>query len=168
MNSSLTLETAIQNLATIELAKIDAWEFCLYHDYELFSKRPYLKVIACAFQWLIQKEDTPEHVIEYIKEQIEEKDYYWNGEQPKKIGVSLPPRAGKSYVISVCCAWAIGKYPKESIMRNSCTERLYRKFSYDIRAILKTDKFQQVFKTRLSRDKTDVAGWNTNEAKQVS
>ena len=111
MNNSLALQKEIKKIAKIELAKLDSWEFCLHHDYELFSKRPYLKVIAYIFQWLIQKENTPQHVIDYIKKEVKEKDYYWNGKQPKKIGISLPPRAGKSYVISVCCAWAIGKYP---------------------------------------------------------
>lgn len=168
MSNYSNLETEIKRIASIELSRLDVWDWCLHYDYDFFTKRPFLKVVAYSIQWLMQSDNTPKHVIEFIKKEVLEKDYYWNGNTPKKVGVSMPPRAGKSYVTSVCCAWGIGKYPKESIMRNSCTERLYRKFSYDIRSILKTEKFQEVFETRLSRDKTDVAGWNTDEAKQVS
>jgi predicted phage terminase large subunit-like protein len=168
MNSYSLLETEIQKIASIELSKRDVWEWCLYYDNDFFTKRTFLKVIAYSFQWLIQKEETPQHIIDFVKSEVKEKEYHWSGSNPRKIGVSLPPRAGKSYVISACSAWALGKFPKESIMRNSCTDRLYQKFSYDIRDILKSDKFKSVFNVRLSKDKTAVSGWNTTEAKQVS
>lgn len=54
-------------------------------------------------------------------------------------------------------------------MRNACTATLYLKFSYDVRNIVKSDKFKQVFPTVvLSDDKANLQGWNTNHAKQVS
>ena len=127
-----------------ELRKRHFWTFCKYYDPEFFSKRPFLKDVADAF------ED-----IEY--------------KRINSLSVSLPPRAGKSYITSLFCAWTIGRNPEKSVMRNTCTATLYVKFSYDVRAILKTEKFQHVFtNVRLSDDKANLQGWNTNHAKMVS
>jgi predicted phage terminase large subunit-like protein len=53
-------------------------------------------------------------------------------------------------------------------MRNTCTATLYLKFSYDVRNVLKTDKFKVVFPdVKLSDDKANLQGWNTNKSKQV-
>ncbi len=167
MKSSKNLKNQIIQAATIELAKLDVWEFCLYYDFDFFSKRSFLKLIAYSFQWVLQGENTPNHIKEYVKKEIAANNFYYNGETPKKIALSLPPRAGKSYTISVCCAWAMGKHPKESIMRNACTERLYNKFSYDTRDIIRKESFQDVFDVKLADDKQAVGGWNTQESKQV-
>ena len=169
MSNYSNLETEIRKTANKKICELDSWEFCLHYDYDLFSNRPFLKIIAYSFQWLIQKEETPQHIIDYVIDNCEKQNYYYSGNHPQKIGISLPPRAGKSYVISVCSAWALGKYPTESIMRNACTERLYQKFSYDVREIIRSDKFNDIFpKIKLSMDKSAINGWNTNKAKQVS
>jgi predicted phage terminase large subunit-like protein len=118
--------------------------FCYYYDWEFMRSRPYLKEIALAF------------------EEIERGEI-------KTLSVSLPPRFGKSYITTLFCAWMLGKYPTESLMRNTCTATLARKLSYDTREILKHEKFTAVFPdVRLSDDKAAVDGWNTNHAKQVS
>lgn len=81
----------------------------------------------------------------------------------------MPPRAGKSYITSLFCAWMLGNYPSGSIMRNTCTSTLYQKFSYDVREIVKSIKFKEVFSgVRLSANKSNLGGWNTNKAKMVS
>ena len=126
-----------------ELARRQFWEFCLFYDSEFFKKRHFLKEIADSFQ------DIAEGKI-------------------SSLSVSMPPRAGKSYITSLYCAWLLGKYPKESVMRNACTATLYVKFSYDVRAIVKSDKFRDVFTVRLSDDKANLGGWNTDSAKMVS
>lgn len=133
----------IKQVLKQELARRNLWAFCLYYDNEFYSKRPFLKEVAEAFQ------------------QIEEGEI-------KSLAVSMPPRAGKSYITSLFCAWTIGRNPKESVMRNTCTATLYQKFSYDVRAIVKSEKFNEVFDVRLSSDKANLGGWNTNKAKMVS
>jgi predicted phage terminase large subunit-like protein len=86
----------------------------------------------------------------------------------KSLSVSMPPRAGKSYITSLFCAWTLGRNPTESIMRNTCTATLYAKFSYDVRAIVRGEKFMQVFpNVRISEDKGNLMGWNTTSSKQV-
>ena len=80
----------------------------------------------------------------------------------------MPPRAGKSYITSLFCAWRLGRNPTTSVMRNTCTATLYLKFSYDVRAIIKTEKFSEVFpEVRLSDDKKNLQGWNLQQSKQV-
>ena len=115
-------KTAIQNILRAELSRREFWEFCRFYDSVFFTERQFLKSIADAFQ------------------QIEEK-------QIKSLSVSMPPRAGKSYITSLFCAWTIGRNPERSVMRNTCTATLYLKFSYDVRAIVKSDNFNRFFQT---------------------
>ena len=134
---------AIKSALKLELCRREFWEFCLFYDNDFFKKRDFLHEIAIGFQ------------------EIEEKKI-------NSLSVSMPPRAGKSYITSLFCAWVIGRNPTESVMRNTCTATLYLKFSYDVRTIVKSDKFKQVFnQVHLSDDKANLQGWNTNHSKQV-
>ena len=134
---------AAKELLRMELRRRDFYRFCLYYDNDFFGSRPFLKDIAHAFQ------------------EVEDKKI-------KSLSVSLPPRAGKSYITSLFCAWTLGKNPDQSVMRNACTATLFLKFSYDVRAILKDERFKRVFpEVNLSDDKANLQGWNTNKSKQV-
>lgn len=80
----------------------------------------------------------------------------------------MPPRAGKSYITTLFAAWTLGKNPKESVMRNTCTATLYDKFSYDTRNVVRAEKFRDVFPdAELASDKQNLTGWNLKESKQV-
>lgn len=127
-----------------ELSRRNFWIFCNNYDREFFASRPFLKQVAEAFQ------------------KVE------SGEL-KSLSVSMPPRAGKSYITTLFCAWILGKHPEESVMRNTCTATLYLKFSYDTRAVLRSDIFAEVFPdVQLSDDKKNLQGWNLSTARQVS
>lgn len=120
----------------------------MYWDPEFFGKRRFLKRVALLFQWIYD---------EYIQGRA------------RKGTVSMPPRAGKSYITSLFCAWWLGKFPALSVMRNCCTSTLYVKFSYDVRAIIKDPRYQKIFPSaKLSADKQNIDGWNLTTAKQVS
>jgi predicted phage terminase large subunit-like protein len=124
------------------------WSFCLYYDYEFFTSRPFLEETADALQYVY--------------------DEYVAG-RPRRVSVSMPPRSGKSYIISLFCAWWLGKLPTLSVMRNACTATLYRKFSYDVRNIIRSKKWSNIFQgISLSPDKSNLDGWNLTTAKQVS
>ena len=134
---------AIFKALRTELARRYFWDFCLLYDKDFFSKRPFLKDIADGFQ------------------KVEEGHI-------NSLSVSMPPRAGKSFITTLFSAWVLGRNPRESVMRNTCTATLYLKFSYDVRHILKTDQFRAVFPdVALSDDKANLLGWNTNQSKQV-
>jgi predicted phage terminase large subunit-like protein len=134
---------AAKELLRQELARRSFYHFCLYYDRDFIRSRPFVKDICEAFQ------------------EVEDKKI-------KSLSVSLPPRAGKSYITSLFCAWTLGKNPDKSVMRNACTATLFLKFSYDVRAILKDERFKRVFPdVSLSDDKANLQGWNTNKSKQV-
>ena len=139
----MTPEQYATTLVMRELSRRNFWQFCLYYEREFFEGRPFLKEVANAFQ------------------RIEEGTI-------KSLSVSMPPRAGKSYLTSLFCAWILGRNPSESVMRNTCTATLYLKFSYDVRAIVSSDRFKEVFNIRLSDDKKNLQGWNTSKARMVS
>lgn len=133
----------INELVFQELARRNFWLFCLYYDGEFFNKRTFLKEVAEAFQ------------------QVEQGEIM-------SLSVSMPPRAGKSYITSLFCAWTLLRNPIESVMRNTCTATLYLKFSYDVRAIMKSDKVRELYpEVKLSDDKSNLQGWNTNYSRQV-
>ena len=148
-NEELILLEELEELEKIEkqeISKDDFWEFCKYIDNEFFDevKRPHLKKIAIVLQM------------------VKEKKY-------RRVSISMPPRAGKSYIVTLFCVWMLGLFPSGSIMRNSYAEKLAYKFSYDVRDIVKSEKCKEVFHDiRVSRDKSSVAGWNLITAKQVS
>jgi predicted phage terminase large subunit-like protein len=134
---------AAKELLRQELARRSFYHFCRYYDRDFVHARPFVKDICEAFQ------------------EVEDKKI-------KSLSVSLPPRAGKSYITSLFCAWTLGKNPDKSVMRNACTATLFLKFSYDVRAILKDECFKRVFPdVSLSDDKANLQGWNTNKSKQV-
>jgi predicted phage terminase large subunit-like protein len=127
-----------------ELSRRNFWIFCNHYDREFFASRPFLKQVAQAFQDV-------------------------ESGKLKSLSVSMPPRAGKSYITTLFCAWILGKHPEESVMRNTCTATLYLKFSYDVRAVIKSDVFAEVFPdVQLSDDKKNLQGWNLSQARQVS
>jgi predicted phage terminase large subunit-like protein len=140
LNSILVSDEQID----IRMSRQMFWDFCMYYDREFFEKRPFLKQIADGLQQIAKGEI-------------------------QTLSASLPPRSGKSYLTSLFCAWWLALNPEKSIMRNCCTSYLFRKFSYDVRNIIKDRKFQKVFPAvKLQPDKQNVDGWNLTTAKQVS
>jgi len=88
----------------------------------------------------------------------------------KKLAISVPPRSGKSYTVSLWCSWTIGRSwndPDLSIMRNSYGSSLAEKFSYDIRDMIKSDKFLAVFpEVVIKADHSRVEDWAIEGSKQ--
>lgn len=132
----------IDEQVDIALSRFMFWEFCLYFDNEFFTKRPFLQDVAAGFQDIADGRIMSE-------------------------SVSMPPRAGKSYITSLFCAWWLGKHPELCVMRNTVTAALYRKFSYDVRNIIRSAKFKKVFPhVELSQDKQNIDGWSLTTSKQ--
>lgn len=127
-------------------ARENFWDFCVYMDPVFFTDdKPHLKQIAEAFQMVADG-------------------------KIMKLAISLPPRAGKSYITSLFCAWMLGKHPDGSIMRNSYAAKLAEKFSKDIRdGILLSPKFQKVFPgVAINPNNAAVDGWSLGKNTQPS
>lgn len=138
------LSEQIDYMVDCELAKRSFWEFCLFYDRPFFEKRAFLKQIADAFQRIHDR-------------------------KIKRLAISMPPRAGKSRITSLFCAWTLGHKPDESVMRNCCTATLYKKLSRDTRNIMISQAFHDVFpEVKMSDDNAAVDGWSTTKAVQVS
>lgn len=115
------------------------WEFCLYMNPAFFARRGFLKKVANIFMFVYRQ--------------------YCEG-VAVRVSVSMPPRAGKSYITSLFCAWWLGKFPEVAIMRNACTAMLYEKFSRDVRAMVMSQKYRKVFPhIRLNPTDQSLAGW---------
>jgi predicted phage terminase large subunit-like protein len=129
----------------IEKARRKFWEFCVYMDPEFFTEAKWhLRLIAKYLQMMA------ESII-------------------GKLIISEPPRAGKSYEVSLFHAWIIGKFPEEGSMRNSYAAELAEKFSYNIRDIIRSDKYKRVFPdVELKKDRRSVADWAITKAKDAS
>jgi len=115
------------------------WSFCIYMNSEFFEEREFAKGIAQAMQRIFDG-------------------------TIKRLAVSLPPRAGKSYMTSLFVAWWIGKRRKDAIMRNTHTARLSLKFSNDIKEIIKSSKYIKVF-GEIEFTKDAAEDWTVKEAK---
>ena len=125
----------------------DFWAFCMYMDPKFFSKRPFEKAIAMALMRIY---------------------FAFCSKTIRRLAVSLPPRAGKSYIMSLFIAWMLGHFPEESIMRNTCSDTLFIKLSYDTRDIVRSRRFNEIFpEIKLKGDKQNVHGWNLAQSKQV-
>jgi len=96
----------------------------------------------------------------------------------KKVVISMMPRSGKSYTVSMWCLWMLGHFPDKTIMRNTYGARLANKFSRDIRNMIgipgerETEVNKKVAKVfphlKLSADKKSVEEWALITAKDVS
>lgn len=129
-------------------ARNDFWAYCLYHDPKLFAKRLFLKKVADAFTRVYES---------YVSGVI------------RRLAVSMPPRAGKSYISSLFISWMLGHFPEESVMRNCCSDTLYNKLSYDTHDIVRSSRFKEIFPDiQLRGDKQNVHGWSLEAARQVS
>ena len=131
----------------IALAQNDFWGFCVYIDYDFFYSRPFFWDVAQLFQQVVNE--------------------YRQG-RSISVAVSMPPRAGKSYITSLFAAYWLAQFPELSVMRNCCTGSLYQKFSYDTRNIIRSAKFQELFPhIEMQGDKQNLDGWNLTTSKQV-
>ena len=129
-------------------ARNDFWSYCLYMDPSFFAKRVFLKKVAEAFMRVF---------VAFSNDTI------------YRLAVSMPPRAGKSYISSLFISWMFGNFPEESVMRNCCADPLYNKLSYDTRDIVRSRKYKEVFpEISLKVDKQNVHGWSIDGARQVS
>ena len=143
---SLEMKVAArQELFRRNIKRGDFWSYCLYWDYKFYSKRPFLKDIANVLQKVY--------------------DAYKN-EEVVRVAISLPPRSGKSYCVSMFCAFMLGHFPDKSVMRNTCTSTLYEKLSKDVREMVASNKWYALFGVRL-RTK-GVKTWALETATQSS
>jgi predicted phage terminase large subunit-like protein len=82
-----------------------------------------------------------------------------------RIGVSIPPRHGKSTLTSVMfVAWYLGNNPTKQVMLVSHTADLAVNFGRKVRNLIASDAYQAVFPhVHLAIDSKSAGRWNTNQ-----
>lgn len=81
----------------------------------------------------------------------------------KRLIVDMPPRHGKSELVSVNFpAWCMGRDKDRSIMAASYAASLATSFGRQVRNIMDTKEYQNLFDTRLAEDAQAKGSWATN------
>jgi predicted phage terminase large subunit-like protein len=76
----------------------------------------------------------------------------------------VPPRHGKSELASRRFpAWYLGRHPEQHFISASASFALAEDFGRDVRNLMKSEEYQQVFDTRLAEDSQARGRWSTNE-----
>lgn len=121
-------------------ARPNFWAFCCYWDWDFFyTRRRVLKKVADALQRVYEA--------------------FMNGAR-WVLGISTPPRAGKSYIVSLFCLWWLGNLNASAVMRCTCTAELYNDLSRQVRAMVLDPRFAAVFpETALAKDARSVKTW---------
>ena len=78
--------------------------------------------------------------------------------------INLPPRSLKSFLISVAwVAWMLGRNPNLQVICASYSEDLAHKFSRDCRALIESQFYKRVFRTRINPRKSTETEFETTK-----
>jgi len=130
-------------------AYAEFWLYCLAMDYEFYySRKDVLQEIAEEMQNLVAPINPDDEI--------------------NILNVSLPPRTGKSYLATLFCAWSLGRFPNESIMRNTVTGTLSDKFHNDLIKVFIGDAGAKIHLDifRVETAKLSMSGITLKDAKQ--
>ena len=85
-------------------------------------------------------------------------------DEEDRIGVSVPPRHGKSQLVSIFFpAWYLGRNPDKKVLMVSHTADLAVDFGRKVRNIVDNPLYKQIFPTvTLAADSKSAGRWNTN------
>ena len=87
----------------------------------------------------------------------------------EKLIINVPVRTGKSYILTVFCAYLIGENPQIPLMRNAHTTNLYERFSRDLKNIIIKPTYQEIYpKVKLKTDDKGIKSWSVQGAKQLT
>lgn len=83
----------------------------------------------------------------------------------KRLIINMPPRHTKSeFASNMLPAWFLGLYPHKQVMQISHTADMAEGFGRKVRNLVDSDIYNSVFPdTRLRRDSTAAARWNTDK-----
>jgi predicted phage terminase large subunit-like protein len=99
----------------------------------------------------------------YLKVVVWHLERVANGEV-KRLVVALPPRHLKTFLASIClAAWILAHAPSAKILIVSYGQELAEKIAYEIRAILQSEWFRRLFKTRIAKNRTKLTDFVTTD-----
>lgn len=132
-------DAQLERAEQLKLGKDNLWEYCKLIDSKFFrDDRPHLKEIADTLQSLYERrirKHTPKSPWQiYNYEEIEEifadtEDYIIC----KQLKLNIPPRHGKSYVLTMFAQWVLGKNKENRVIAVSYNDTLATRFSTYVR-----------------------------------
>jgi predicted phage terminase large subunit-like protein len=88
--------------------------------------------------------------------------------ETKKLVINLPPRHLKTFLAAICLtAWMLGRKPSAKIIVVTYSEALAKDIAYQIRDILKSNWYKEIFTTRLAEDRSSVFDFGTKQGGSV-
>lgn len=77
--------------------------------------------------------------------------------------INMPPRAGKTQIVKYFCAWGFTHNPSSNFITTASDDKLVRKMSDEVKAILENEIYQTLFGVKLSKNNKSVELWNTDK-----
>lgn len=136
--ATLEILEELEKRAHAQRCRDDLIAFCMYMDPEFLCATHHRKLANLLMDITYNKKD--------------------------RIAVSIPPRHGKSHLISTLFpAWFLGKFPTKKVMMVSNTTDLAVDFGRKVRNIIADEKYASIFPgISLAADSKSAGRWSTN------
>jgi hypothetical protein len=154
----------IEDLQNVDLAKLDPEDLESFDaTLEELTKREAAKVARGSLLEFCLKMN-PDYKIGKHHQRLATllEDMAFN--RKDRIAVSIPPRHGKSFLVSVYFpAWFLGNFPDKKVLMVSHTTDLAVDFGRKVRNLVDLDTYKEIFPTvTLAADSKSAGRWNTN------
>lgn len=154
----------LDQLTELDLAKLDADELTAFDEaLEELEKREAAKVARESLLEFCLRMN-PDYKIGAHHRRLARllEDMAFN--RKDRIAVSIPPRHGKSFLVSVYFpAWFLGNFPGKKVLMVSHTTDLAVDFGRKVRNLVDQPAYKQIFPTvTLAADSKSAGRWNTN------
>jgi predicted phage terminase large subunit-like protein len=170
--SQAQLQQLIDKLPTLPLKE----KLALLEELEVFEKQKHLRrcrddfLVFCKAAYPAFKEGPHHrHLKPLLHDMANDEDAPWAEQQPpahaKRLTVSMAPRFGKSHTIAfLYVAWYLGHNPHHHIMMATHTAELSDSFGRQVRDLIDTPLYQEIFpNTKVSKEKNAAGNWTTTE-----
>jgi predicted phage terminase large subunit-like protein len=155
---------SLQDLLALDLSKMDASDLEAFD--EALEEMQARETAALARQSLLEfcLRMNPDYKVGAHHRRLAKllEDMAFNRED--RIAVSIPPRHGKSFMVSVYFpAWFLGNFPDKKVLMVSHTTDLAVDFGRKVRNLVDLPSYKAIFPTvNLSADSKSAGRWNTN------
>ena len=155
---------SLTQLMDVDLAKMDAAELIAFDEaLEELEKREAAKAARCSLLEFCVKMNSEYKVGAHHRRLAKLlEDMAFN--RKDRIAVSIPPRHGKSFMVSVYFpAWFLGNFPDKKVLMVSHTTDLAVDFGRKVRNLVDQAAYKEIFPTvTLAADSKSAGRWNTN------
>ena len=122
----------------------------LQSDFKLFIR---------VFHWYMWRQNfvfLPFHLMMIKKLE----DIVFGNNKKQNLAITIPPRAGKSTIVKYFIAWTYAINRNCNNIYTSYSDKLIQKFSGEIKDLIDTDLYKELFKMDLKKDTQSKSLWN--------